>query len=490
MRIGFVGQIRSPESDIYSDLTPLGTMLLAQMARQRGHEVKKIEVRIDRPHDWKRDLLEFQPQVLCFTVFTNVYYFYEEIFRECRKLLPDLKMIIGGPHVSGVRQWVLEDSPELDYGVYGEGERAFLALLDHFEGKGTPLSSVPNLIYREGGQIHVNCAAPELTSAELDQLPYAAYDLLPEFDFRSRFGPKAMVITSRGCYFRCKFCYPEFIGEGVRSHSPKYVIGWIRMLREQYGLKYLQVLDALFPPKRKWLDEFLDLWEQEKFDGLKWAFTTRVKYITEEHYKRMKRLGLLFVPVGVEAADDEILKDIDKEIMTADVEATLRMLRRLGLPAITNFIIGHRLDTPETVGKILPFLLRTMPHAIQVSALIPLPGTPVYDLVPEERKRFYLRPWDFPSINQRGFAKTKAEYEHLCADIRVRYYSSLRYLWNNGVLWSLRNPADDGAKSGVVAAFHFWKTYTPKYLAGMAERVPALRPVVRGVRRALGRAPA
>lgn len=487
MRIGFVGQIRGPESDAYADMTPIGTILLAQLARERGHEVRKIEIRIDRPHDWRRDLLEFQPQVMCFTVFTNVYYFYEEIFKECRKLLPDVKMVIGGPHVSGVRQWVLEDSPEMDYGVYGEGERPFMALLDYFEGKGTLLSSIPNLIYREGGEIRLNCAGPELTPAELDELPYPATDLLPEFDFRGALGRKAMVITSRGCYFRCKFCFPDFIGEGVRSHSPKYVIGWIRMLREQYGVRYLLISDALFPPKRKWLDEFLDLWEQEKFEGLKWAFTTRVKYITEEHYKRMKRLGLVFVPVGVESADDEILKDIDKEIMTADVGSTLEMLRRVGLPVLTNYIIGHRLDTPETVGKILPFVREARPHALLVSAQIPLPGTPLYDRLPEDRRRFYLRPWDYPSINERGFAKSKMEYEHICADIRVHYYASLRYLWHNCILWYLRNPQDDCARYGAWSAFHFWKEYMRRYAAGMAERVPVFRPLVHGAWRMVHR---
>lgn len=210
-----------------------------------------------------------------------------------------------------------------------------------------------------------------------------------------------------------------------------------------------------------------------------------MKFIKKDHYERMKRLGLLVVPVGVETAEDEILRDTDKEVTLADVRHTLKMLREVGLPVLSNFIVGHRLDTAETVRKIVPLSLETLPHFLQVSVLIPLPGTPLYDLVPKDRKRFYLRPWDFPSINQRGFVKSKGEYEHECATIRVQYYSSLRYLWHNCVRWFLRDPGDECARNGAKAALFMWRTYFPKYLAGMVERVKMLRPLLRLVRRTL-----
>ncbi|MHA2621159.1 MAG: B12-binding domain-containing radical SAM protein [bacterium JZ-2024 1] len=488
-RVAFIGQVRTPESDVYADVTPIGTILLAQLARERGHEVRKIEIRIDLPRDWKRDLLEFQPEILCFTVFTNWYAFYADIFCQVRELLPDCTIVMGGPHVSGVQEWTLEDSPEVDFAVYGEGEKGFLGLLDYWAGKRS-LAEVPNLIYRENGAIKKNCPAPELSPAELDTLPFPAYDLLPPFDFQSFFGRKAMVITSRGCYFRCKFCFPQFIGESVRSHSPEYIIRIIRMLYHDYGVRYVTIGDALFPPKRKWLDEFLDLLEQERFRDLKWAFTTRVKYIKREHYTRMKHLGLLIVPVGVEAASDEILKDTDKEITIADIKETLQMLREVHLPVLTNYIIGHRLDSPETIGRILPFLSETLPHLIQTSTQVPLPGTPLFDLVPPERKRYYLRPWDFPSINQRGFVKTKAEYDHIGANIRVHYYKSFRYLWHNCILWFLRNPADPDARQYASIAFWFWRTHLRKFVAGVLSRYHFGRTLVAGLRKIYYRAPA
>jgi anaerobic magnesium-protoporphyrin IX monomethyl ester cyclase len=481
MRIGFVGQIRTPESDVYADVTPIGTILLAQLARDAGHEVRKIEIRVDRTPDWTRDLLEFQPQALCFTVFTNWYALYADIFRQVRDLLPDCTIVMGGPHVSGVQEWTLEDAPEVDFSVYGEGEKGFLGLLDYWAGK-RRLSDIPNLIYRENGAIKKNCAAPELTPAELDALPHPAYDLLPEFDFRSVFGRKAMVITSRGCYFRCKFCFPQFIGENVRSHSPGYVIRLIRRLYDEFGVRYITLGDALFPPKRKWLDEFLDLLAQQKFRNFSFAFTTRVKYITRDHYQRMKRLGLVIVPVGAETASDEILKDTDKGVTIADIKETLKLLRQVHIPVLTNYIIGHRLDSPETVAKILPMLSETLPHFIQTSAQIPLPGTPLFELVPDERKRFYLKPWDFPSINQRGFAKSKAEYEHIGATIRIHYYKSFRYLWFNSVLWALRAPSDPNARKFAAIAFWFWHTHLRKFLAGILSRYRFGRPVVSALR--------
>jgi radical SAM superfamily enzyme YgiQ (UPF0313 family) len=173
MRIGFVGQVRTPESDVYADVTPIGTILLAQLARDRGEEVRKIEIRVDRPTEWKRDLLEFHPEALCFTVFTNWYALYAGVFREVRDLLPDCAIVLGGPHISGVQEWVLEDSPDVDYAVYGEGEKGLLGLLEYWAGQRS-LAEIPSLIYRENVTIRKNCAARELSNTELDALPFPA----------------------------------------------------------------------------------------------------------------------------------------------------------------------------------------------------------------------------------------------------------------------------------------------------------------------------
>jgi radical SAM superfamily enzyme YgiQ (UPF0313 family) len=255
-------------------------------------------------------------------------------------------------------------------------------------------------------------------------------------------------------------------------------------------VRFVTIGDALFPPKRKWLDEFLDLLEEARFTGIKWVFTTRVKYIQRKHYEQMKRLGLLIVPVGAETASDEVLKETDKEVTIADIKETMKMLREVQIPVLTNFIIGHRLDSPETIARLFPMLAETLPHFIQTSTQIPLPGTPLYELVPAERRRFYLKPWDFPSINQRGFAKSKAEYDHIGANIRVHYYKSFRYLWHNGVFWFLRAPSNHNTRKFAGLALRFRLSHQRKFIAGLVSRYRFGRAVVSALRAFYAGAPA
>ncbi|MGH8102910.1 MAG: cobalamin-dependent protein, partial [bacterium] len=114
MRIAFVGPILSQNSDIYEDIMPIGIIPLAQLARQRGHMVRKLEIWVERPHDWRHDLLDFQPDVICFSAFTQWFAWYAEVFRECKRLLPDCILVMGGPHATAVREWALDDYNELD----------------------------------------------------------------------------------------------------------------------------------------------------------------------------------------------------------------------------------------------------------------------------------------------------------------------------------------------------------------------------------------
>lgn len=483
MRIAFVGQILPTGGVLYDNVTPIGTILLAQIARQRGHTVRQIVIRLDRKHDWRNDLREFQPEVLCFTVFTRWFLKYAEIFAECRRLLPGCTLVLGGPHASSVQEWTLEDSPELDFAVVAEGERAFEGLLDYWEGR-TALTSIPNLIYRQGGKIVANRVGPELTPAELDALPFPAYDLVPESDFRSRFGRKAMVIPSRGCYFRCKFCLPNFLGEKVRSHSPDYTVRLIRSLYDGYGVRFLMVGDALFPSSRHWLDDFLDRLEDERFRGLKWACTTRVQYIDRAHYTRMKALGLVGVAVGVEAADEVVLRDIRKGITLDGVRETAQMLHEVGIPFITNFIVGHRLDTPESVGKILPLVREVRPHFLNMNALIPTPGTPLFPLVPDNEKRYYTRQMTPPCINAGGFRRTAEEYTIFCQTTYMHYYGSFHYLWQNGIRWWLKEPGDYERFRAALLVVEFWLRARRQYAAGMLARYRTLRPGLRALQKA------
>ena len=156
----------------------------------------------------------------------------------------NVPIVWGGIHPTMLPQQTLQESV-IDYVILNEGEETLVELTNTLK-LGTPspadLASIRNLAYRDGGQIHVTEPRPFI--ADLD--PYfPAWHLLPieryfytEKFFLSDFGSHlpgdkiAPFLTSRGCPWRCGYCYNQFVNKRkFRAHSARKVIEEIRRLK-------------------------------------------------------------------------------------------------------------------------------------------------------------------------------------------------------------------------------------------------------------------
>ena len=68
------------------------------------------------------------------SLFSFAYPAVEILCQEIRRHLPEVKIVLGGPHPSACYKEILESVPEVDFVVLGEGEESLLGLLEHLEG--------------------------------------------------------------------------------------------------------------------------------------------------------------------------------------------------------------------------------------------------------------------------------------------------------------------------------------------------------------------
>ena len=117
-----------------------------------GHEPKIVDLDIEGGtlEEIARLILANDPQVVGITCLTPRVPITMDIAAECKRINPEVIVVIGGPHVTGLPEYVLKDSV-VDYGVVGEGEEAFLELINNLAA-GKPVEQVANLIYRQNGQ--------------------------------------------------------------------------------------------------------------------------------------------------------------------------------------------------------------------------------------------------------------------------------------------------------------------------------------------------
>jgi len=178
------------------------------------------------------------PELIGITLEYNTFEEAVKLARLVKGVHPNAKVVLGGEHATYATVEILENHPEADFIVRGEGEVTFLELCElTFNGSGQLLTDVLGVAYRdESGRAVQNKDRPAIE--DLDTLPYPARDTL-ERALNRGLRPAIAMLGSRGCPARCSFCnaYKFFnIGGGARwrPRSAASIVGELEILLKKY----------------------------------------------------------------------------------------------------------------------------------------------------------------------------------------------------------------------------------------------------------------
>lgn len=364
-------------------MPPLGLAILASTLRLKGFQpqILDCEALQLRAEDAFRKILEINPDIVGFTA-TTVAIHNAVALGELLKERTALPTVIGGVHVSSLPEDTLERFPSFDYGVFGEGEETFPEMLEHLNGT-AGLSGVQGVLYRENGKVVKNPRRPFLRN--LDDLPYPAWDLLPELAahyrppvFMYQRLPSMSIMTSRGCPGHCTFCNSSLFGSRVRFHSVDYVMGMIEELVYRYGIRDIQVYDDTFVVNRPRLQEFCRRLMDMKIK-VGWSANARVDCVDPEMLGLMKKAGCFILSFGIESGDPRILKEIKKGITLEQVEQALTWTKDAGIMSKGYLMFGNVGETQESLETTQRFVLKLPVDLITTTFFTPLPGSEDYE---------------------------------------------------------------------------------------------------------------
>lgn len=258
---------KSPdEQAAASPYFPLGLLYLAGYVREVGHDVAIYDATFEPDESSFVAMLEVeQPDVVGLSALVttgDVALSLAEIAAAHGAIV-----ILGGPDPTLTPARYLA-SPAVDLVVHHEGEQTISRLLDLFDQGLLTLDSLrdePGVAYRSNDSIVVNHPRPPIEN--LDELPLPARDLIDMQRYLHLWeeinGYSSMTIsTSRGCPYGCEWCRDAVHGDAFRQRSPESVAAEMRVLKEQYNITRLRMVDDVDAIGRDWLNDWADAAER------------------------------------------------------------------------------------------------------------------------------------------------------------------------------------------------------------------------------------
>jgi anaerobic magnesium-protoporphyrin IX monomethyl ester cyclase len=313
-----------------------------------------------------RDVVAVDARIVGFTTYDVQLPALLVFIRRLRRAGLRSHITLGGPCATSIPRRLLEEVPDVDSVVVGEGEASVVELAQHLvRGEGRP--PITGVWLREDGRVVAGEPRPML--ANLAELPEPALDDLAGRGENSplRHGNGCVPVTaSRGCYGRCTFCsverfYRSSPGRPWRGRAGDAVARDAAAMLRVSGFSKITFVDENFMgPGRLGRRHALEIGEAVKGLGvpLRFNFGCRANDVDRDVFAALKDAGLAAVTIGVESMHGETLELFNKANTPAVNVRALAVLEDLGLPVEITFIFFHPLSTLDEIRDNLAFVER------------------------------------------------------------------------------------------------------------------------------------
>jgi radical SAM superfamily enzyme YgiQ (UPF0313 family) len=404
-------------------MPPLGLLSLAAWVEKHGHISSVHDCYASPMQDEKiiEKIKTDTPDYIGFSTTTSSFPDAVRIAAKIREVMPEIKNIFGGVHISALRETLLRDYPVIDYGIVGEGELTLLSLI---ESDGQIQKDVPGLIYRDGDEIIFTGFRNKEQLINLDTLPFPAYDKLKGFPdlyklpiFNYPRAPHTTAVSSRGCPYKCSYCDRTVFKRSYRFNSAGYLYDHVKYLNRKYGIRHINFYDDLFTFNRERVEEFCRLIINNK-TGLTFNCAARAEHIDRDLLQLMKKAGCWMISLGIETGDPDLLKlhrsNSDLEMIRKKVELIHEArIRVKGL-----FMMGLPGETEESIDKSIKYALDIPLNDMNLTKFTPFPGSPIYKDI--NRYGTFNEKWELMNCTNFVFIPNGLTPERL--EDRYRYF--------------------------------------------------------------------
>jgi len=361
---------------------PVGVPALVNMLRGDGWTVEglnlPVELLLQATFDfrgWLRSQSQRPHLVLVDLHWYEHSYGAIEVARAVKAVWPQVPVTLGGLTATRFASEILEQFPEVDYVVCGDAEVPLELLARRCCGDGqVDLSSIPNLVYRERGEVRRNVLSYTASGADLDRLDFVSMDWLRHWQNYGAFQYSGAgevrlhagrfqghwLAVGRGCTFDCIYCggcrdaHRALAGrEGLVLRSPDRVVMDIQRLQDRGVHQVALSLDLAVLEPAWWRMFFRLLQEQDLRVGLYNEFFQLPSVEFIEEFAKVADLEHTEVAISPLSGDQRVRQRNGKFYSNERLLRTLEVFKCCEIPIFVYFSLNLAGETPQAFRRTL-----------------------------------------------------------------------------------------------------------------------------------------
>ena len=307
------------------------------------------------------------------------------IIDAAKEIKPDIITVVGGGIISADPVTAMTALENADYGVIGEGEISVNSLAYALEIK-KDAADVDGVICFRDGEWSIRDNWPMVH--DLNVLPFPDYE---GFEYSRLFEKKydnnngvwnwtqssyiAYIMPSRSCPFNCTFCF-HTCGSRYKRMKVETIKKYIDWLLSFYPIELVHFADELSFSDRQHTMELCRLLKSYNFG---WFGSIRGDgSITKEMLAAMKESGCSALYLGIESADNNILKSMRKRTTIEQIEKVFDYSVEIGLDLKGYLIFGDPEETTETFWRSINWMQLHKASVANIFLLRVFPGSQIY----------------------------------------------------------------------------------------------------------------
>lgn len=355
--------------------TNLAIRSLAASLKETDFVLKEFNIN-QHMHHVLEELLREKPDVAAFSCYIWNISFVLRLAEDIKMLIPNIKIVLGGPEVSFETKQLMEQFSFIDYVIQGEGEEVLERFLDCLN-KERELD-IKGILHRKNHQILGDAQYLHVKDITKIAKPFAL--LQEEYNSNKIYYYE----SSRGCPYRCAYCLSGVEGGGLREKPVKQVMEELDIFVGR-GVRLVKFTDRTFNANRK---RAYAIWDYilNQTENTCFHFEVGLDLLDTELLELLKKMpsGKIQLEAGIQSCNERTLEAVCRK---TDIEKALGFAKQLieikNIPLHLDLIAGLPMEGLASFGDSFNQVFLLFPNRLQLGFLKLLKGSALREQLDE-----------------------------------------------------------------------------------------------------------